>query len=324
MLAYPRVMLLDVVGPCEVFSMANRIARTEHHSAGDPYHIETASATGDLWFQASSGLTLHADGRWQDCAGEIDTLLVPGGIEPERIAQDRALVDWIRSAAGRVRRIGSICTGAFILASAGILEGRRATTHWQNCKQLAEAYPSIRLEPDRIYVRDGNVYTSAGVTAGMDMALAMVEEDLGREVALGVAQTLVMYVRRSGGLSQFSALLQSQAAERQPLRDLMLWAAENPREDLSVDALASRVNMSVRNFSRAFRREMGQTPARYVETLRVEAARRMIEDTDIRLDQVARECGLGSGNSMRRSFLRVSGIAPSDYRQRVRQSSVGG
>ena len=320
LLAYPRLVLLDMVGPSEVFAMANWIARTTRTGVGEPYVIETVSGNGDLRFQASSGITLLADRSWRDCLGDIDTLLVPGGVDPERIVRDTALAEWLRSKASTVRRIGSICTGAFILAAAGLLDGRRATTHWQDCDRLACGYPDIRVESDRIYVKDGNVYTSAGVTAGMDMALALVEEDLGREFALEVARTLVMYVRRSGGLSQFSVLLQSQAAERQPLRDLMVWAAENPRENLSVNSLASRVNMSVRNFSRTFRREMGQTPARYVESLRVEAARRLIEDTDIRLDQVARECGLGSGNSMRRSFLRVSGIAPSDYRQRVRRA----
>jgi transcriptional regulator GlxA family with amidase domain len=228
------------------------------------------------------------------------------------------VLKWLQSAAARSRRVGSVCTGAFILAAAGLLEGRTATTHWEECKELAAQYPGVRIAPDRIYVRDGNIYTSAGVTAGMDLALALVEEDLGQNVSLKVAQELVMFVRRPGGQSQFSTLLEAQAANRQPIRDLAMWMGEHPAGDLSVETMAARVHMSTRNFSRTFRRELGKTPARFVEALRVEAARRMLEETDARMDHIARECGLGSGNSMLRSFLRVLGLPPSQYRERVR------
>jgi transcriptional regulator GlxA family with amidase domain len=319
MLAYPQLVLLDLVGPCEVFSMANRITRRLRGCETDPYTLETLSVGSDLRLQASSGISLVADRSWRDCHGNIDTLLISGGVDMQQVTRDEPLLQWLNEMAPCVRRIGSICTGAFVLAAAGVLNGRRATTHWQNCQQLATEYPAICVEPDRIYVRDDNVYTSAGVTAGLDLALALVEEDLGREVAFTVAQTLVMFVRRPGGLNQFSALLKSQAAERQPLRDLLAWAAEHPDEDLSVEALAARVHMSVRNFSRTFRRELGETPARFIEMLRVETAARMLERTGARMDQVAKECGLGSGDSMRRSFLRVWSISPSEYRERFRR-----
>jgi len=317
-LAYPQLVLLDLVGPCEAFSMANRIARRLRPCGSDPYILETLSAGPHLRLQASSGIALLANRSWRDCHGGIDTLLISGGVDLREVTGDAALLEWVLEMAPRVRRIGSICTGAFVLAAAGVLNGRHATTHWQDCQQLADDYPAVRVEPDRIYVKDENVYTSAGVTAGLDLALALVEEDLGRDLAFQVAQTLVMFVRRPGGLSQSSALLKSQAAERQPLRDLLAWAAEHPDEDLSVEALAARVHMSVRNFSRAFRSELGKTPARFIGTLRVEAAARLLEQTAARIEQVAKECGLGSGDSMRRCFVRIWGVSPSEYRKRFR------
>lgn len=320
LLVYPELVLLDLVGPYEVFSLANRISRKLRPADVDPYILETLSSNSDSLVRASSGICLRPDRHWADCDSSIDTLLIPGGFEMRHVIQDVSLLRWLLEKSPSLRRIGSICSGALVLAAAGVLEGRRATTHWQDCEQLAREYPSVCVEPDRIFVKDGNVYTSAGVTAGLDLALALVEEDLGRELAFAVAQTLVMFVRRPGGLTQFSALLQSQAAERQPLRDLLVWAAEHLDEDLSVETLAARVHMSVRNFSRAFRRELGKTPARFIEILRVEAATRMLEQNGARIEHVAQECGLGSGDSMRRSFLRVWGIPPSEYRERFRHA----
>lgn len=319
LLAYPQLVLLDLVGPCEVFSIANRLARRVRPADGDPYVLETLSLYPELHLRAASGISLVADRCWTDCDPSIDTLLIPGGLEMSHVARNVALLRWLLEISPHVRRIGSICSGALVLAAAGVLEGRHATTHWQDCEQLAREYPGISVEPDRIYVKDGNVYTSAGVTAGLDLALALVEEDLGRELAFEVAQTLVMFVRRPGGLTQFSTLLQSQAAERQPLRDLLVWAAEHLDEDLSVERLAARVHMSVRNFSRTFRKELGRTPARFIQILRVEAAGRMLEQNGARIEHVAKECGLGSGDSMRRSFLRVWGVPPSEYRERFRR-----
>jgi transcriptional regulator GlxA family with amidase domain len=314
------MVLLDLVGPCEVFSIANRLARKARPTEDDPYFIETLSLCPELQLQAASGISLMADRCWADCDALIDTLLIPGGYEIGHVTRDVSLLQWLSEISPRVRRIGSICSGALILAAAGVLEGRRATTHWLDCEQLAREYPGVSVEADRIYVKDGNVYTSAGVTAGLDLALALVEEDLGRELAFEVARTLVMFVRRPGGGTQLSALLQSQAAERQPLRDLLVWAAEHLDEDLSVERLATRVHMSVRNFSRTFRKELGKTPARFIEILRVEAAVRMLEQNGSRIEHVAKECGLGSGDSMRRSFLRIWGVPPSEYRERFRRA----
>jgi transcriptional regulator GlxA family with amidase domain len=216
----------------------------------------------------------------------------------------------------RVRRFGSVCTGAFILAEAGLLDGRRATTHWGSCALLAQRYPRVSVDPNPIFVRDGNVYTSAGVTAGMDLALALVEEDHGHEVALGVARELVLFLRRPGGQSQFSAQLAVQSADRAPLRDLQAWIADNLGGDLSVPALAAHAAMSPRNFARVFTQEVGVTPARFVEQARVEAACRRLEESANGVDAIAAECGFGSTESMRRAFLRRLRVPPSAYRHR--------
>jgi transcriptional regulator GlxA family with amidase domain len=319
MLVFPQMVLLDAAGPCEVFSMANRAWRELHPELPEPYQIEIVSTGIALRIDTASGLTLMAGMLLADFQGNVDTLLIPGGTDLTAALHDANLLHWLREIAPQVRRVGSICTGAFVLAAAGLLDGLCVTTHWQDCERLAREFPRTCVEPDRIYVRDGNIYTSAGVTAGIDLALALVEEDLGRNVALKVAQTLVMFVRRPGGQSQFSSLLDSLAGERQPLRDLVVWVAEHLDQDLSVEALAARVNMSVRNFSRTFRRGFGKTPARFVEALRVDAARRLMEQSDARMEHIARECGLRTGNAMRRSFLRVVGVAPSDYREQLRQ-----
>jgi transcriptional regulator GlxA family with amidase domain len=293
--------------------------RSDQPDGRDPYAVEVVSVGRNLRIETASTVRLLADSRLPDCKGAIDTLLIPGGIAMDASVQDTALIRWLQRATPRVRRIASICSGAFLLAACGCLNGRRATTHWEMCDRLAREYPEVRMQPDAIYVKDGNVYTSAGVTAGMDLALALVEEDLGREIALKVARALVMFVRRPGGQSQFSALLESQIADREPLRELQVWAAEHPRGDLSVEGMAARVNMSPRNFSRVFRREVGQTPAEFAERLRVDTARRRLEETLATLDRVAEECGFGSANSMRRAFLRTLRVPPSDYRRRFQR-----
>jgi transcriptional regulator GlxA family with amidase domain len=215
-----------------------------------------------------------------------------------------------------------VCTGAFVLAAAGLLDGRRATTHWRSCASLARRYPQITVDADPIFVRDGNIYTSAGVTAGMDLALALVEEDHGREVALHVARELVLFLRRPGGQSQFSAQLAVQAADREPLRELQAWIADHLDQDLSIPALAARVAMSERNFARVFTREVGVTPARFVETARIEAARRRLEESSHGVEAVAAQCGFGTAESMRRTFLRRLRVPPSAYRHRFTSTAV--
>ncbi len=232
-------------------------------------------------------------------------------------ARDHRLTDWLRLAARRSRRVTSVCTGAFLLARAGLLDGRRATTHWNACDALARHYPSIEVEPDPIFVRDGNVYTSAGVTAGIDLALALVEEDLGREAALTVARDLVLFIRRPGGQAQFSAGLAGQAASRPGVRDLQGWIADHLDHDLSVPALAERAFMSPRNFARVFAREVGVTPAAYVESLRLERARTLLETSDeLQLEEVALRCGFGTVETLRRVFGRRLGVNPNAYRSR--------
>lgn len=307
-LAFPDVQALDVTGPTEVFAMAER----EHPGT---YGIELVTAS-EAPFRTSSGLRLTPEMATEACQGSIDTLLVAGGRGVRAANEDEGLISWLRLAARRSRRIGSVCTGAFLLARAGLLDGRRATTHWSACAALRRTYPTIEVESDPIFVRDGNVYTSAGVTAGIDLALALVEEDLGSAAALGVARELVLFIRRPGGQAQFSAGLAVQSAQRPSLRTLQGWIADHLNADLSVTALADRSFMSQRNFARVFTGEVGMTPAAYVESLRLERARALLESSDAQLEEVAARCGFGTVETLRRTFGRRLNVSPSDYRSR--------
>jgi transcriptional regulator GlxA family with amidase domain len=250
--------------------------------------------------------------------GAIDTLIVTGGEGAFDASEDARVVQAVRRLAGRSRRVTSVCTGSFVLAAAGLLHGKRATTHWVACDYLARLHPEITVEPDPIFVRDGNVWTSAGVTAGMDLALALVAEDRGRDVALRVARQLVMYVQRPGGQSQFSAQLGAQFAARDPLRELQTWINEHPEADHAVERLAARVAMSPRHFARVFRGEVGCTPAQYVERVRLEVARRLLETTSLSVEEIARGCGFGTVETLRRAFARRVGATPTEYRHRFR------
>lgn len=319
-LAFPGVQPLDVVGPLEVFGRTSRWLDDEKRPGPRYQPLILGLRPGP--FASSSGFALVADRALAEFPGPLDTLLVAGGPGIRSLLDDRRLHALLRAARGRVRRLGSVCTGALLLARAGILDGRRATTHWGSCARLAAEHPRVRVEPDRIYVRDRGIYTSAGVTAGMDLALAMVEEDLGREVSLAVARELVLFVRRPGGQSQFSAQLSAQLAERDAIRDLQSFALEHPEADLSVPALAARAAMSPRNFARVFAREVGATPGRWVEAVRLEAARRRIEEGRAGVEEVAASSGFGTREALRRAFRRRLGIAPREYRQRF--GSEGG
>jgi transcriptional regulator GlxA family with amidase domain len=248
--------------------------------------------------------------------GPIDTLLIAGGTGLEAAGEDEELVLWLRKTAQRVRRIGSICTGAFLLGSAGLLDGKRAATHWKWADKLANRFKLTTVDADAIYIRDGNTYTTAGVTAGMDLALALVEEDLGSPIALSVARELVLYLRRSGGQSQFSAALGLQASDRKQIQETRSWILDNLDQDLPVEKLAARAGMSPRNFARVFLRDTGTTPANFVERVRVETARRRLEESRDKLEKVANDCGFGSIQTLRRSFLRVLHVPPNDYRHR--------
>jgi transcriptional regulator GlxA family with amidase domain len=305
--AFDGVQPLDVVGPAEVFSTAARLRPPG-------YEIEVVAPT--LEPLGASSVSLVPNRSIGSCRGRIDTLICAGGAGVRQAAADERLVRWLKAAAGRSRRVASVCTGAFLLARAGLLDGRRATTHWSACAALARSHPEIEVEPDPIFVEDGGVYTSAGVTAGMDLALALVDEDLRREVALEVARWLVLFLRRPGDQAQFSAQLAAQSAERRPLRELQGWIPDNLDADLSVPALARRVAMSERNFARAFRREVGMTPAAYVETARVESARIALESGGEAIELLARRTGFGTVETMRRAFRRRLGVSPGDYRNR--------
>ena len=323
LLAFDDTQVLDVTGPLEVFGRASRWLKEERGATSDRYALELISAHGPV-VCSSSGLRLVADtvlprGRaGRKSTGPCDTLLIAGGRGVGHVAEDPRVLAWVQSQAPRVRRLASVCTGAFVLAAAGLLDGRRAVTHWSECEQLARRYPRITVEEDPIFIRDGHVYTSAGVTAGMDLALALVEEDCGRDVAMAVARELVLFLRRPGGQSQFSAQLSAQTAEREPLRDLQAWMVDHPGDDLRIPALARRAAMSERHFRRAFTAEVGCPPARFVEQVRVDAARRALEDTADGVDAIAARLGFGTSESMRRAFTRLLHISPTAYRERFR------
>lgn len=306
------VQSLDVSGPLEVFAGA-----AQHPACQPPYRVTTASLDGAP-VRGSSGLTLVPDAALSRVRTP-DTLVVPGG--PGTRAPDPRLVAWLRRRAPRARRVLSVCTGAYLLGEAGLLAGRRATTHWASCADLARRFPDVEVDPDPIYVRGGSVTTSAGVTAGIDAALALVEEDVGRDVALAVAQHLVVFLRRPGGQTQFSAQLAAQVAQREPLRDVQQWIAEHPGDDLSVETLAARANLSPRQFARAFAAEVGVTPGRYVDRVRLETARRLLEETHDGVEVVARTCGYGAPETMRRAFTRALGVAPVEYRRRFQPAA---
>jgi transcriptional regulator GlxA family with amidase domain len=309
------VQSLDVTGPLEVFAGANAYLDNGDGRGGPAYEI-TIAGPGGAPVRTSSGLTLVPDADLQ-AATTVHTVLVPGG-QGTRSGGEAAehVTAWLRRHGATAKRITSVCTGAFLLARAGLLDGRRATTHWAYAAALEREFPDVRVDPEPIYVRDGSVVTSAGVTAGIDLALALVEEDIGREAALAVARHLVVFLRRPGGQAQFSAQLRAQLARRQPLREVQHWITERPAADLSVERLAARAGLSPRQFSRCFTAETGVTPGRYVDRVRLEAARRELEDTGAAVEQVARRCGYGTPEAMRRAFIRALGVSPAGYRQR--------
>ncbi len=312
-LAYDRVQSLDLFGPTEVFDIASRFD-------GVDYEVVVVTPGGSR-VRTSSGVEIGGAPLDDE---PLDTLIVTGGTGSRAAAADESLVEWIRAASRRARRTASVCTGAFLLANAGLLDGRRATTHWASCGELQRRFPSVLVDADPIYIRDGDVATSAGVTAGMDLALALVEEDHGAALALEAARWIVLFLRRPGGQAQFSAGLAGQAAVREPLRELQGWMTDNLDADLTVPALAARAYMSPRTFARAFKQEVGLTPASYVEALRVERARGALETTDIPVDVIARQCGFGTVETLRRAFGRRVGVAPSAYRDRFRESATQG
>jgi transcriptional regulator GlxA family with amidase domain len=306
------VQSLDVTGPLEVFAGANHWRARGNEAP--VYHIRTASLGGRA-VRATSALRLAPDEDLRD-ATPPDLLIVPGGVGARRA--DPELVRWLARHGEQARKLVSVCTGAFLLAEAGLLDGRRVTTHWAYCDALAARFPKLTVDPDPIFVRDGHVATSAGVTAGIDLALELVEEDLGRDAALAIARYLVVFLRRPANQAQFSAQLAGQLASRDALRDVQRWIADHPDADLSVETLASQASLSPRQFARAFAAEVGMPPGRYVDRVRLEAARRRLEDTADGVEQTARSCGYGTPEAMRRAFVRALGVSPGEYRRRFR------
>jgi transcriptional regulator GlxA family with amidase domain len=319
--AFDGMEIIDLTGPMEVFSFTNMGRQTSGLSTEPVYNMRVlAKQAGPV--TASCGLRILADGAYSEVNGDIDTLIIPGSPDVNTILADPDLMAWLLYMSSRVRRLVSVCTGAFLLAKTGLLDDRCATTHWAFCDRLIADYPLIKVEPDRIFVHDDSISTSGGVTSGIDLALSLIEEDWGQEQALAVARYLVMFLKRPGGQSQFSGYLVSESTKNQDLRRLQMWIMENPSEDLRNEVLAEHMAMSTRNFARVFQEETGMTPAKFVEKARVDAARHLLGSTDHRIDSIAVMAGFGDQERMRRAFLRNLGINPQDYRERFRPKGV--
>ncbi|WP_342653095.1 GlxA family transcriptional regulator [Pseudomonas sp. F3-2] len=312
-LAFPNVQLLDVTGPLQVFASAN-VQLQENGQAA--HYSPRVVAAQDGSVVSSSGLGLLTDPLPETAS---DTLIVAGGKGVHTALKDQRLLQWVRDQAAGARRVASVCTGTFMLAEAGVIDGQRVVTHWDSCARLAERYPQLQVDPEPIFINQGKLWTSAGVTAGIDLALAMVEADLGRTVALAVARDLVVFLKRPGGQSQFSTALSMQHATRSQdsrFGDLHAWILDNLASDLSVATLAAQVGMSERSFVRHYRAHTGNTPARAIEQLRVEAARRLLGDSALPIKRIADRCGFGTEETLRRSFMRAVSVTPQAYRER--------
>jgi len=308
----PPVDELDLVGPLQVFNSVNRLAERTIYTVDVVTNAEQLTVAGE-----GGVLTFVARQHVSQVEGPIDSILLVCGLG-SRSLRDPALSDWLRMMSPQVRRIGAVCVGAFLLAEAGLLDGRRATAHWRFGRELSASYPQVRVEHDPLWVRDGHIYTSAGISAGIDLALAWVEEDCGATLAQEAARELVLFLRRPGGQPQVSVSLASQASDMATIRDLQVWIADHLTATLSVEDLADHLSMTVRTFERVFTREVGTTPSQYVLRVRVEAARRLLERTNSGLKQVAAATGFGSEDVMRRAFVRVLGMTPSRYQRTVR------
>jgi transcriptional regulator GlxA family with amidase domain len=303
----PPVQILDVSGPLEVFSNA------------PGYDIQLGNPGPETFLRTNRGVSLAPATPISEITGAIDTLIIAGGPGAETGVYDRDFIAWIAEAASRSRRVASICTGAFLLAAAGLLEEKQVVTHWHFCDQLAKEFPNVIVRPENIYLRDDSVYTSAGITAGIDLSLALVEEDHGHQIALNVARFLVMFLVRPGGQAQYSHMLSHQAVTSKPLRELQVWMLENLRENLTVEKLADRLGMSARQFTRVCLRETKMNPGQFVDRMRVEAAQQAIDSSSMGLKEIAALSGFQSADSMRRTFLRVLGVSPSEYATRFKR-----
>lgn len=315
MVVYPDCEIVDVTGPMDVFCFANYFLRLAGEIAENE-SVYSLSLIGEQSgpVKTASGMRIFTDFAFDDVPSDIDTLMVTGAPFSVDAWTDQKMIQWLPSMMPKVRRMVSICTGAFLLAESGLLNNRKATTHWLFCEQMASQYRKVQILPDKIFVRDGSVYTSGGVTAGIDLALSLVEEDWGWEVAAGVARGMLIFMRRPGGQSQFSSYVFNEAKTRKDFRELQAWIISHPEEDLNVEILADRMAMSPRNFSRVFCQEIGMTPAKFVERARLEAARNMMLRSDLPMESVAGKCGFTNSEQMRRTFQRFLNISPQEYR----------
>ncbi|HSP14385.1 MAG TPA: helix-turn-helix domain-containing protein [Thermoanaerobaculia bacterium] len=312
----PPVEELDLVGPLQVFSAANRLSKKRR-----PYQVEVVTTATDRMIDGEAGIAIIAHRYYRDAERGADSLLLVCGTG-SRHRLDGALFAWLRKEAGTARRVGGVCVASFLLARAGLLAGRRATVHWKYAHELARCYPDLSVDPEPIWIRDGNVYTSSGFTAGIDLALAWVEEDCGSALVREISRELVLFLRRPAAQPQLSISLEAQASDAKPIQELRGWIVDHLASDLATPQLARRVAMSERHFTRVFKQEVGTTPARYVLHLRVEAARRQLANGSRTLHRVARAAGFGSANVMRRAFYRVLGKSPRNYRSRPATESV--
>lgn len=316
MVVFPGFQLLDIAGPRDAFAEVKILSGGECE-----YEMLTVGTTrGSV--QSSSGLTIVPDRTIFDVCPEFDTIIVPGGLGIFDAFDDPALSEWLRNQHRRARRLSAICNGLFALGPAGLLDNRVVTTHWMDVPRLAATFPKARIEPDHIYVKDGSIYTTAGVTAGIDLSLALIEEDFGKAMALDVAKYLIVYLRRAGGQSQFSPLLESQAAPGSQTVSLQQYILDHLHVDHSVASLAARVHMSSRNLARTFAKECGITPMTFLNNARIDAARRYLETTDLSLREIAQRCGFDNADALRRAFNRRLQINPAEYRERFRSKGA--
>jgi len=317
-LVLPNVTLLDVTGPYEVFTQAIECQSAKDKDPCFSYVLHTLSAGRGKTIRTASGLCIESEDTLRTIDYSIDTLFIPG-VPNSCLCQynvDKHVLQWIARQAQEVRRICSVCTGTFLLAEAGVLTGHKATSHWEVCDKLAQEYPEVEVDSNPIFIKDRNVYTSAGISAGMDLALALIEEDFGRPLAIEVAKQMVLYLKRPGNQSQYSSVLTHQQVDYRPIQEIEDWILEHLNETLTVERLAEQSLMSARNFARVFLRETGITPAKYIEKLRIETACRYLIDTQLSLKEIATACGLGSVDNMRKVFTKYLEISPVEYRHR--------
>lgn len=328
-IGFEQAQILDITGPMEVFSQANRAVIDNAYPTGQPlkedyisdteqgsrYQVHLYSIDG-CPFRTSNGLLLTPDGALADIPTETDTLILAGGQGTAKAMTDAVLTDWLREYTGNIRRIVSICSGAFLLAASGLLNGKRATTHWSVCQKLQTLFPLTQVEENAIYTQDGNIYTSAGVSTGIDLCIALVKEDFGHQMALVIAKSLVLYVHRPGGQRQYSNLLKLQTKESAGFSEFILWLEENLPQPLTVEVMAGQANMSPRHFSRKFQQTFNSSPMKFLSQLRLEKARELITRPELPLQKVAEYCGFQSGETLRRQFHQHFGISPQAYRER--------